>query len=73
MQHRYTNINSDLKRVECTSIRWKRRGNKQYITTVGGRPDDVMWVLKKIANIKDVYMTSGGWPTKNFTFRLVSK
>ena len=69
--NRYTNLVSDLKRIGCTSIRFRKRGEKEYITTVGGDKDSVKYLLTKITRYNNIYLTSGGWPTKNFTFRVV--
>jgi len=72
MNNKYTNLNWSLRnQAGCTSVRYRTRGKKEYITTVGGREEDVRWILEKITRFTDPYITSGGWPTRTFTWRVV--
>lgn len=66
-----TNLKSDLKRFGCTKIHYRVRGDKEYIRTVGGEPNDVWAILSRITRFKDIRMTSGRWSTKDFTWRVI--
>jgi hypothetical protein len=68
--NKYTNLNSNLKRCGCTSIRYIKQGNREYIKTTGGDGNCVLSELKAITRFSNVYCTSNG-PKKTFTFRVI--
>lgn len=68
--NRYTNLVSNLKRCGCTSIRFSKQGNKEYVKTIGGDGNCVLAELKTITRFDNVYCTGCG-PKKTFRFRVI--
>jgi stage III sporulation protein SpoIIIAA len=75
-----------VKRVDCTNVTnpfkvsVRNRQGKIYVNTIGVDKDDVQSILERLAgqsveqrytDNQKVRLTSGSWPSKDFTFRIL--
>jgi hypothetical protein len=75
-----------VKRVDCTNVTKpfkvsvRNRQGKIYVNTIGVDSGDIQSILERLAgqsveqrytDNQKVRLTSGSWPTKDFTFRIL--
>lgn len=75
-----------VKRVDCTEmtkpfkVSVRNRQGKIYVNTIGVDKNDIQSILERLAgqsveqrytDNQKVRLTSGSWPSKDFTFRIL--